>query len=76
MFYDSWTNSEPLANYEQHTEIYKYISSVKGKLCDYSFKNTTSIKNICLGTSILRMLNHTFTESIFKQTLREFVHTE
>ncbi|XP_027836692.1 aminopeptidase N-like isoform X3 [Aphis gossypii] len=57
MFYDSWTNSEPLANYEQHTEIYKYISSVK-------------------GTSILRMLNHTFTESIFKQTLREFVHTE
>ncbi|XP_025199927.1 aminopeptidase N-like isoform X2 [Melanaphis sacchari] len=57
MFYDSWTNSEPLANYEHHSEIYKYISSVK-------------------GTSILRMLNNTFTESIFKQTLREFVHTE
>ncbi|XP_026807677.1 aminopeptidase N-like isoform X1 [Rhopalosiphum maidis] len=57
MFYDSWTNSEPLANYEHHTEIYKYINSVK-------------------GTSILRMLNNTFTESIFKQTLREFVHTE
>lgn len=57
MFYDSWTNSEPLANYEHHTEIYKYIHSVK-------------------GTSILRMLNNTFTEDIFKQTLREFVHTE
>ncbi|KAL4092083.1 hypothetical protein QTP88_026654 [Uroleucon formosanum] len=57
MFYDSWTNSQPLANYEHHTEIYKYIHSVK-------------------GTSILRMLNNTFTENIFKQTLREFVHTE
>jgi len=30
MFYDSWTNSEPLANYEHHTEIYEHIHSVKG----------------------------------------------
>ncbi|VVC25575.1 Hypothetical protein CINCED_3A011867 [Cinara cedri] len=28
------------------------------------------------GTSILRMLNYTFTEEIFVQTLKEYIHTE
>jgi len=50
MFYDSWTNSEPLSNYEHHTEIYKYINAAKGrypndlelfKLCKRRYNKTT-----------------------------------
>jgi len=80
MFYDSWTNSEPLANYEHHTEIYEYIHSVKGilyKCCQFiDYTENNIFKYTFIGTSILRMLNNTFTEDIFKQTLREFIHTE
>lgn len=78
MFYDSWTNSEPLANYEHHTDLYQYIQSVKGYISNFImyYFNNSLMKSSFIGTSILRMLNNTFTEDIFKQTLREYVHTE
>lgn len=43
MFYDSWTNSEPLADYEHHTEEYDHIHSDKGLLEYYIICNSSGM---------------------------------
>ncbi|VVC25573.1 ERAP1-like C-terminal domain,Peptidase M1, membrane alanine aminopeptidase, N-terminal [Cinara cedri] len=62
-------NIQPVMFYDSFTNS-KSLSDIGYR--SNKFKYISSHK----GTSILRMLNYTFTEDIFKQTLREYIHTE